>query len=209
MDEQRTEEWFDARLGKATASRYADILNVLKNGQPGAMHQNYKAQLVIERLTGQNTEHFTNSAMEWGIECEPLAVEAYELETGNVTTDCGFLQHAELEAGASPDKLIDEDGGLEIKCPNTATHISYLRDGKLPSQYRAQVQGGMWISGRKWWDFVSFDPRMPENARMFIVRVERDDKYISELEGAVVKFLLAVEDDIEFVQKFQLKTEAK
>jgi predicted phage-related endonuclease len=161
-----------------------------------ASRKNYKAQLVIERLTAQPTESYTNGAMQWGIDTEPLARVAYELSSGNDVEQTGFELHFELEAGASPDGLIGEDGLIEIKCPNSATHIEYLKAKELPSEYKAQVQGQLWITDRKWCDFVSYDPRMPEHLRMKIIRVERDEKYIDDLFREVLKFLEEVDEEL-------------
>jgi predicted phage-related endonuclease len=140
--------------------------------------------------------------MQWGIDNEPVARLQYSLASGNDVEETGFWLHDELEAGASPDGFIDDDGLLEIKCPNTATHIDTLIKRKLPYQYQAQVQGQMWVTGRKWCDFVSFDPRLPENAQMIIVRVKRDDIYIAELETEIKDFMEEVRDLVEFVKTY-------
>jgi len=173
----------------------------LKSGGEAATRKNYRTQLVIERLTGIPTETYTNGAMQWGVEFEPLAATMYEAETGNVIEEVGFEEHFELEAGASPDGLIGEDGLIEIKCPNSATHIEYLKGKSLPKEYKAQVQGQLWITDRKWCDFVSYDPRMPANLQLFIVRVERDEEYIDELYREVVKFLKEVYEEVEELKK--------
>lgn len=196
---QRTDEWQLQRLGKATASRFYDIVK----GERFAAWKNYKAELVTERLTGLPTETFQSSSMIWGTDSEPLARLRYILATRNRVEECGFFEHESLAAGASPDGLIGEDGGLEIKCPNTATHISTLRTSKIPDLYMAQIQGGMWITGRKFWDYVSFDPRLPDNAAMFITRVERDDAYIEALEGKVRLFLKEVDEELDFVKNYK------
>lgn len=193
---QREDDWFKARLGKATASRFGDIMAKTRTGY-SASRKNYKAQLVIERLTGEVTESYTNGAMQWGIDTEPLARVAYELSSGNDVEQCGSIDHFELEAGASPDGLIGEDGIVEIKCPNSATHIEYLKSKELPREYKAQVQGQLWITERKWADFVSYDPRMPEHLQLKIIRVERDEDYIDELYKEVVDFLNEVQKELD------------
>lgn len=203
-DLQRTEEWYKARLGKATASCFADIIAKTKSGY-AASRGNYKAQLVIERLTGIAQEQYTNGAMQWGIDTEPLAKVAYTMATGNDIEDVGFLVHETIEAGASPDGLIGKDGQIEIKCPNTATHIATLKADKVPNQYNTQMQGQMWITGRLWCDFVSFDPRMPEGAQLWIRRVQRDNEFIAKLEAEIVAFLKEVEEEVKFVQSYKLK----
>ncbi|MGH7238158.1 MAG: lambda exonuclease family protein, partial [Candidatus Saccharimonadales bacterium] len=149
--EQRSNEWFAARLGKATASRFNDIMAKTRSGY-AASRKNYLAELVTEILTGKQAEMFVSAAMQWGTDNEPVARLQYSLASGNEVEETGFWIHDTLAAGASPDGLIGKDGCLEIKCPNTATHIETLRSGKLPWQYRWQVQGQMWITGKKWCD---------------------------------------------------------
>lgn len=204
-DLQRTEKWYQDRLGKATSSCFADVMAVLKSGGEAATRRNYRAQLVVERLTGVVQEMYQSKPMEWGNETEPLAAVAYTLATGNDVEETEFIAHKKLEAGASPDRLVGKDGLVEIKCPNTATHIDTLKADKAPSQYITQMQGQMWITGRLWCDFVSFDPRMPEGSQLFIKRVMRDDEFIAKLEAGVVKFLEEVDAEVEFVKAYKLK----
>jgi len=199
--EQRTENWYAARLGRATASKFYDIIAGTKNGY-AATRKNYRAELVIERLTGQSIDTFQNAAMSWGNDTEDLARTTYMLETGNVADTCGFYAHNEIMAGASPDGLIGDDGTIEIKSPNPATHIETLRLGSIPTKYVPQVQGQLWMTGRKWCDFISFDPRLPQNAQLFIQRIERDNKYIAYLETEVIKFLVEVDEEVKFVQEY-------
>jgi putative phage-type endonuclease len=200
--EQGTEEWHAARLGRATASRFKDVMLKIRSGE-AAGRKNYRFELVSERLTGERQEMFTSAAMQWGTETEPVARLKYELSSGNDVEECGFFAHPELMAGASPDGLIGDDGILEIKCPNTATHIETLRKRNVPSTYYWQVQGQLWITGRKWCDFVSFDPRLPENAQFFTVRVERNEQDIKGLESEVTEFLKEVETEINFINNFE------
>ena len=189
MIEQGTPEWFAQRLGKVTASRVADIIAKTKTGV-AASRGNYLAQLVAERLTGQAADSFKSGAMQHGTETEPMARMAYETETGQMVTEVAMIQHPKIEmAGASPDGLVGEDGLVEIKCPNTSTHIATLMADKAPSGYMAQMQWQMACTGRAWVDFVSFDPRMPEDMQLFIKRVPRDNEMIASLEAEVVKFL--------------------
>lgn len=204
LAEQRSPEWFEARLGKATASRFSDIMAKTRSGY-AASRKNYMAELVTQRLTGAIPEPYSNTAMQWGTDNEPLARLAYELQTGNEVEETGLWVHDTLEAGASPDGFVNKDGVLEIKCPNTATHIETLELQQVPRQYLAQVQGQMWITDRKWCDFVSYDPRLPENAQMIIIRVERDEKYIEELETEVINFLKQVEEQVKFVKEYKGK----
>ena len=191
--EQRTEEWFSARLGKVTASRVADVLAKIKSGE-SASRKNYKMELVVQRLTNKQGESFTNVAMEWGTEQEPFARMAYEAHTGTFVKEEGFVDHPTIEGfGCSPDGIVGE-GLIEIKCPNTATHIETVLENKAPSKYIPQMQCQMACTGAKWCDFVSFDPRVPEDLQLFVVRVERDQEYIDAMEVEVKQFLSEVLD---------------
>lgn len=185
--EQGTPEWLQARLGVPSASSYAKL--VTTTGKPSAQAEAYINQLVAERITGEPTFFQVTDPMTRGIELEPQARVCYEMETGNLVDQVGFLMHDTLQAGASPDGLIGENGGLEIKCPLPSTHVEYLRDGRLPSKYVQQVQGCLWISGRDWWDFMSYHPRMEP----LIVRVYRDEDFIKALECAVIDAVQVIE----------------
>lgn len=198
--EQRTEDWFAARAGRATASNFKKVLAKVKSGE-AADRRNYRAQLVVERLTGKADEGFENAAMRWGTEQEPFARIAYIAQTGNIVEEVGFIKHPTLQAGCSPDGLIGLDGGIEIKCPTKATHLDALKAQAMPPEHMAQVQGCMWITGRKWWDFVSYHPDFPEPLQLFITRVERDEKYIKNLEHEIIEFLACVDNDMEAVSK--------
>jgi putative phage-type endonuclease len=198
---QGSEEWFEARLGKATASRFNDVLAKIKSGY-AASHKNYAAELASERLTGRSAPSYTSQAMQNGIDNEPVARLNYMLKTGNDVEETGFWQHDELAAGASPDGLVNHDGLLEIKCPTILTHLETLKTKRVPKQYVAQVQGQMWITGRDWCDFVSYQPDLPENAQMVIIRADRDDEYIDNLEAEVEHFLDEVEKQIAFVTSY-------
>lgn len=187
--EQRTEEWFAARLGKVTASRVADVIAKTKSGY-SASRDNYMAQLICERLTGQQGESFTNAAMQHGVDTEPLARSAYEAQYGLLVEEVGFVQHPTIEmAGASPDGLVGLFGMLEVKCPNTATHIDTLINLTVPTKYITQMQWQMRCCERQWCDFVSFDPRLPQDLQLFIKRVEYDAEYVAMLEKEVNQFL--------------------
>ena len=191
--EQRTEEWFAARLGKVTASRVADVLAKIKSGE-SASRKNYKMELVVQRLTNKQGESFTNAAMEWGTEQEPFARMAYEAHTGTFVKEEGFVDHPTIEGfGCSPDGIVGE-GLIEIKAPNTANHIETVLENKVPSKYIPQMQAQMACTGAKWCDFVSFDPRVPEDLQLFVVRVERDQEYIDAMEVEVKQFLSEVLD---------------
>lgn len=189
-------EWFAERVGKVTASRVADVVARTKSGW-GASRANYMAELIAERLTGAKSEGFVNAAMQHGIDTEPQARDAYSFYAGVEVEPVGFIAHPTIPmSGASPDGLVGNDGLVEIKCPSTATHIDTLLDGKVPERYVLQMQWQMACTGRKWCDFVSFDPRMPESMRLFIKRVERDENLIASLEKDVELFLREVETKV-------------
>ena len=185
---QGSEAWLRSRMGKVTASRVADVMAKTKTG-PSASRQSYMDQLVVEILTGQRADSFSSTAMQWGTDTEPLARAAYEARVGEFVDETGFHLHPRIEqSGASPDGLIGE-GLLEIKCPNSSTHIEYLVSKKAPTKYVIQMQWQLAVMNRPWCDFLSFDPRMPRELQMFLVRVERDDAYIQTLENEVEAFL--------------------
>jgi putative phage-type endonuclease len=194
--EQGSPEWFAQRCGKATASRIADIIAKTKSGY-STSRANYMAQLVVERMTNQVAESFTNAAMEWGTATEPFARAAYEAKSDVLVDQVGAIDHPRIErSAASPDGLIGDDGCLEIKCPNTATHIDTMLGENIAGKYYTQMQWQMACTERSWCDFVSFDPRMPEGLQLFVKRVDRDDSYIGELEKEVVQFLKEVDDKV-------------
>lgn len=193
---QGSDGWFAARLGCVTASRLADVVAKTKTGE-SASRGTYRAELVAERLTGKRAEGFSNAAMTWGTNCEPLARAAYEAHKGVFVVEVGMVRHPViLMTGASPDGLVGLDGVLEIKCPDTKTHIETVLSGRAPPKYVSQMQWQMACSGRDWCDFVSFDPRMPDDMQIFIVRVERDASLIASYEAEVIKFLGEVDSTI-------------
>jgi putative phage-type endonuclease len=203
MMEQRTDDWFAARLGKVTASRVADVIAKTKTGY-GAGRANYMADLVVERLTGQKASSFSNAAMEWGTEQEPNAKAAYAAKTGILVEDVGFIDHPTVAmSGASPDGFA-EDGLIEVKCPNTATHLEYVLAELPPLKYFTQMQWQMACTGRPWCDFVSYDPRLPERLQLLVVRVPRDDDYIKMLEQEVTTFLQELDDKLNKLEKVTL-----
>lgn len=186
---QGSAEWHAARLGKVTASRVADVMARTKTGW-GASRKNYMADLIAERLTGMPVEQYTNTAMQWGISTEAQARAAYSFHRDAEVAEVGFIDHPVIAmTGASPDGQIGTDGLLELKCPNTATHIDTLLNGGVPEKYLLQMQWQLACTGRQWCDFVSFDPRMPERMRLFAARVPRSEPKIMEIESAVIAFL--------------------
>jgi putative phage-type endonuclease len=200
MIEQGSEAWLQLRLGKVTASRVADIMAKTKTGV-SASRGNYLIELALQRLTGTVEQGYTNDAMAWGTATEPQARVAYEVKTGNFVDQIAFVEHEIIEwFGCSPDGLIDKDGMIEIKCPNSATHWATIKDNKIPSKYMIQMQTQMACTGRKWCDFVSFDPRMPERSQLFIKRAERDQTMIDEIETEVMQFLIEVFDEVKLMR---------
>lgn len=194
--EQGTPEWFAARLGNVTASRVADVIAKTKSGY-SASRENYMAQLICERMTNTVAESYTNAAMQWGTETEPLARAAYESLADVLVDEVGYIAHPTIErAGASPDGLVGVFGLLEIKCPNTATHIDTLISEQVPTKYITQMQWQMSCTGRTWADFVSFDPRLPSGLQMFVKRVEFDAEYVAMLKEEVIKFLAELDAKI-------------
>jgi putative phage-type endonuclease len=192
--EQRSEEWFQARLGKVTASRVADVLAKIKSGE-SASRRNYKIQLVSERLTGEKQETYINQAMQDGIDREQFARDRYVQQFGEVE-EVGFVKHPTLEAGASPDGMVGDDGIIEIKCPMGSTHTETLMTQDIPSKYIPQVQFQLLVTGRKWCDFVSYNPMFPKHLQVFVKRIEADPVYQKELEVEVKQFLKEVDDVI-------------
>lgn len=194
--EQLSQEWFEARLGKVTASRVSDVLATRK-GQESAVRAKYKIQLATERMTNKKTDTYMNQAMQDGVEREPMAREIYEKFKDVTVNEIGFVQHPAIEmAGASPDGLVGDEGIIEIKCPIETTHTTNLLEKKLPAKYKPQVQFQLASTGRKWCDFISYNPNFEPRLQLMIVRVERDDEYIEMLEVKIKEFLGEVEDMI-------------
>jgi putative phage-type endonuclease len=196
--DQRSDEWFAARLGFATASRMNDAIA----GPDTAARRNYLIQLVTERLTGQQQESFSSAAMQRGTDLEPVARMAYESKNGFVDKT-GFHKHPTIEwFGASPDGFVGDDGLVEIKCPNSTTHVDYILEGKVPTKYKRQMLAQLVCTGRKWCDFVSFDNRLPEHLQLFVVRFEPKPEEIAKLQEGVIKFLNDVQKEYDKCQSF-------
>jgi putative phage-type endonuclease len=205
MIEQGSPEWFAQRLGKVTASRVADVIAKTKTGY-STSRDNYMAQLVCERMTNTVAESFTNSAMQWGTETEPLARAAYEAHADVLVDEVAMITHPTIEAaGASPDGYVGDEGILEIKCPNSSTHIDTLLSQAVPSKHITQIQFQLACTGRKWCDFVSFDPRLPTELQLFVKRVQRDDAYIQMLEKEVIQFLTELDGKIKKLNELKEK----
>ncbi|WP_273760460.1 lambda exonuclease family protein [Bartonella sp. ML70XJBT.G] len=198
--EQRTAEWFQARLGKVTASNIYNILSKTVKGSPTSKYEDYKIKLMTERLTGEISQSYTIPAMQWGVKYDENALKEYEFIYGTEVTKCGFIQHPTMEmAGASPDGLVGEDGLVAIKCLQSIHHLRFYMDGNIKPEYIAQMQFQMACTGRKWCHFISFDPHFvgrSSHLRMKIKRVDRDDKHIEEINQAVAVFLGEIERDL-------------
>lgn len=189
--EQGSEEWLQSRLGRPTASNFGKLIT--PTGKASSSAQGYIDQLIAERITGEMPEFFKSEAMQRGNDLEPHAKATYEFQNDVEVVEVGLCLHDDYECGCSPDGLIGEDGGIEIKCPLPGTHISYLRDGCIPAKYIPQVQGCLWITGREWWDFMSYHPSMKD----LVVRVYRDEPYIKKMIVEVVKAVETIESEFE------------
>lgn len=198
--QQRTEEWFQARLGKVTASNIYNILSKTAKGLPTSKYEDYKIKLITERLTGEISQSYTTPAMQWGIEHEEDALKEYAFIYDTEVKRCGFIQHPTIEmAGASPDGFVGNDGLLEIKCPQQINHIRFFIDDKIKPEYIAQMQFQMACTGRKWCDFMSYNPQFvgkSSHLRMKVKRINRDEKHIEEINQAVEAFLAEIEQDM-------------
>lgn len=207
MSEQRTPEWFASRIGKLTASKLADAIARTRSGY-GASRANYMTDLMIERLTGRPTPYYSNQAMQWGTDQESPAGSLYEQVTLDEIIEVGLIDHPTIPmTAASPDGLIGDDGLIEIKCPNSATHAKFVIDRKIPDKYIKQMMWQMECTGRNWCDFVMYDPRFHPDFdadnplvplfskhTLIIERVERDDELLEELRAEVVKFLAELDE---------------
>jgi putative phage-type endonuclease len=197
LEEQRSDSWFAARAGKATASAIYKVMARTKSGY-GADRANYHAQLVAERLSGRPADGFSNAAMQWGIDTEASARVAYSDLIGEAVAEIGFVDHPTIAmTGASPDGLVGFDGLVEIKCPNTATHIATLTGAGIDKKYMLQMQWQMACTGREWCDFASFDPRLPAEMQLHVRRVDLDRTLLAEIETELTAFLADVAGTVE------------
>jgi putative phage-type endonuclease len=193
--EQGSELWHKIRLGHVTASHMADVMSKGKGNAEAIGRYKYKVRLVAERITDEPaSDSYSNEAMLWGVEQEQFACIAYEENQETFVTKTGFWLHPTIQwLGVSPDRLVGDGGLIEVKCPNTTTHLNYLFDNEIPANYYKQIQCQLWVTGRQWCDFVSFDPRLPKRNQLLVIRTQRDEKLIKQMEEEVVKFLSEVE----------------
>ena len=197
MFDQGSQAWLESRMGKVTASALSNVMMA----KTAAGYQNYMAQLICERLTGEPVETFKSAAMEHGNETEPQARAFYEMETGNDVVECGFIQHATLaNSGASPDGIIGDLGLVEIKCPQPAKHIKNLMGGTIDKAYMLQMQWQMECTGREWCDFVSFNPSFPAHLQLHVQKVKRDQEMIEDITAAVTSFLSEMESKLRVLE---------
>lgn len=199
--EQRSADWFQARLGKLTGSRAGDMLATIKTGEAAA-RRDLRMQLLCERLTNTSQEDgYVNAVMQRGIDLEPEARAAYEVLTGNLVQEVGFVEHNTVQAGCSPDGYVGEfDGLVSIKCPKSATHLLYLRSQTIPTEYLGQVLHELWITGARWYHFVSYDSRFPEPLQLKLIHYTRDDAAIAEYEQKALAFLAELDRETYAIQ---------
>jgi hypothetical protein len=203
---QQNEEWFLRRIGKVTGSRFGDVIAIGKNGSFLKSRETAITEITLELLTGQPGPMWTSKATDWGNEQEPFARMAYEAATGAFVEEVGFIDHPTiLQCGASPDGLIEADGGFEAKSPYTpAVHMATLLYG-MPAEHMAQCQGGMFVTGRQWWDFVSWHPAFPEGMKLYIQRIERDQKFIDAMEMHIVSAIKEINDNVaRLLEKYEV-----
>lgn len=198
---QRTEQWHADRAGRLTASRFVDVIAKTAAGKPKAERAKYMREIVFERLAAQAKHSVSSKAMTWGTEVESFACQAYELRTGNIVVQSPFLTHPRYDfIGASPDGLVNADGGIEMKCPHSEeVHVLTWLEG-MPAEHMPQVQGNMMVTGRQWWDFISFDPRQSERFRLYVQRIVRNQEYINAMLAELLQFqaeALAMQSELE------------
>jgi len=206
--EQRSVEWLMERVGHCTASRFKDVMDYQKSGKPGAARGKYLWELVCERLTGKPAQHFDSTAMQHGTAYEPMARMAYEARTGAIVTQTGFRKHPTIAwLGGSPDGIIEPSGGWEGKCPfNSANHLACFLSG-MPEDHIPQIQGLIWLHEAEWWDFTSFDPRMPPAFALYVQRIPKDAPYIEKLAGEIDRFLAEVATQVTALHRIAAERE--
>lgn len=194
MDDSERAQWLAARAGKLTASRMKDAMATLKDGRPAKARADLMRDLLAERLTGLSVRHYVSDAMQWGLETEDDAKREYETETGSIIRPCGFYDHPTIDMfGATPDGLLD-DGLIEVKCPTTPTFVEWLRAGTIPTEHEPQMLAQCAVTGRKWVEFVAFDPRIQSaRLRLFVRRFEPPQSEIERIEEIASAFLAELE----------------
>lgn len=207
--EQRSDEWYAARLGRLGSSDAAEIYGVRRDGVETAGKRDLRMRLALERITGQLAEPgYVNRDMQRGIDLEPAAVAAYEALTGVFVDRCGYILHDDLPAGYSPDGLVSDDGLIEVKCPKPAIHLEYLVNNKVPPAYLAQCKHAVWLTGRAWIDFVSYCPQMPDDLQLFVTRAYARDLDVAGHGDAVALFLESVDAMVTVIESLKRKAAA-
>ena len=203
LSEQGSEEWLRARLGKFTASRAADLMCRQKNGKPYASRKDYITQIALERVTGELPEQISSAAMLEGKEREKQSKLAYEFQTGAEIEDTG-LWYAEYY-GASPDGLLGDDGGVEFKNPKSSTHYTTLKTGEIPEYYYWQILQNLLVTGREYWDYISYHPSFPINSQLFIKRTHREDVLddLDKLGDELAKANIEAEQEVQFINEYK------
>lgn len=201
--EQGTDQWKAARVGVPSGSRFSDVMASGKAGAPSVTRQAYLTAIALEIVTGVREEIAVNAAMQHGTDTEPFARAAYEAKTGEIVEEIGFCLHDTLNCGVSPDGLVNKNGLTEYKCPQPKTHLEYMRRTDAPPAYKWQIQGQLWVMEREWCDFVSYSPAFPDNAKLIIRRVYRDEEAIKSLEESIKKFLEEVKQEVEFISNYK------
>ena len=191
--------WFTARIGMLTASKMSDVLDVLKNGKPGARRAKLLMNMLVERMSDVVQDNYVTPAMQWGIDHQAEAIAEYEVETGTIVAPEAFVIHPKIELGATPDGFVGNDGLLEVKCPTSTTHLQWIMDGDVPEQHMPQMAVQALCTGRAWVDFMSYDPRMPPKQRKFIRRWHPDISYLDNIKGAAERFLKELDELFEKV----------
>lgn len=201
---QGSPEWFQSRLGRATGSHFSDVLAKGKSGE-ATTRANYRVRLAIELATGElcDEDSFTSKAMADGVDREPIAKSLYSFIRGEEVEDVGFCMHETIPCGVSPDGLIGANGLIEVKCPTKRVHYDYLLRDNEPPEYKAQIMGQLMVTEREWCDFTSFNPAYPENARLSVKRVYRDESYIKTLRDEIIKFMDEVHQTAEHIRRLK------
>lgn len=192
MDDVQLAAFLDARCGKLTASRMKDAMDFKKNGEPSEARSRYMRELLAERLTNSSIRHYVNDAMQWGLEVEAEAKQAYEVSSGNIITPCGTFDHPRIDMfAATPDGMLAHDGLCEFKCPTTATYVAWRLAGVVPDEHKPQMLAQLACTGRKWVEFVAYDPRIKGDlsVRLFVRRYEPVAEEVAAVEQAAEKFL--------------------
>lgn len=197
--QQLSGEWFQAHCGKVTGSHMKALLDITKKGEPGSTRKTYFRTKLAEMLTGVAIQdNYVSKEMLDGIEREPIARAAYEAQEECMVEEVGFVMHDSIERfGCSPDGLVDQDGGVEIKCPKAGTHLHWIMNGKIPEEHTPQLRAELSVTGLKWIDFVSFNPEVPKPLRLMVIRMTHEQADVGLIEEAVQQFISELDAAVE------------